>query len=308
MTTIHNRINKSRKQKKTKNEKLKKNKTFKRVNCGPNHTNKIKEYTCYSDTSLIKLRDFWNKRHPDHLITSNYSKDIWTTLRDNMIDICDKESCWLRQKFISNNLDKDLTQYTFAPKTPSSWRKNKNEWLSSLEIEKVMKQYEKVFPNFVFIGPSPIDFDTVQLYGDCVWEELCKFDLKDYLKEGKNKIGIVFNMDPHYKSGSHWIAMFIDIKKKFIFYFDSNGDKAPNEITILAKRIANQARDLGIILEITGNYPKEHQLGNSECGIYVLYFIIELLTERKDINYFKKSTIRDHQMELLRTEYFNKDL
>ena len=102
--------------------------------------------------------------------------------------------------------------------------------------------------------------------------------------------------------------MFIDIKKKFIFYFDSNGDKVPNEITILAKRIANQARDLGIILEITGNYPKEHQLGNSECGIYVLYFIIELLTERKDINYFKKSTIRDHQMELLRTEYFNKDL
>ena len=51
----------------------------------------------------------------------------------------------------------------------------------------------------------------------------CKFDLKDYLKEGKNKIGIVFNMDPHYKSGSHWISLFINVKKKVIFFFDSVG-------------------------------------------------------------------------------------
>jgi len=42
--------------------------------------------------------------------------------------------------------------------------------------------------------------------------------------------------------------------------------------------------------------------------MYVLYFIVELLTERKDINYFKKNTIRDHEMEQLRVEYFNRNL
>ena len=116
------------KKRKHKDRKMKtnRNKTFKTINCCPKSGGSLNVYTCYSDASLIKLRDFWNKRHPDHLITSNNSKEIWTTLRDNMSDVCDKESCWLRQKFISNNLDKELTQYTFAPKSPASWKKNKN--------------------------------------------------------------------------------------------------------------------------------------------------------------------------------------
>jgi hypothetical protein len=102
--------------------------------------------------------------------------------------------------------------------------------------------------------------------------------------------------------------MFIDVKKNYIFYFDSNGDKAPKEIVNLENRIAEQGKELGIILEIKGNYPKEHQLSDTECGMYVLYFIIELLTDRKEVDYFKRSTIRDHNMELLRNKYFNQDL
>lgn len=305
---MNTNVNTRRKRRPSKVKIQSKNKTLKKVNCGPSVNGKVKSYTCYSDASLMKLRDYWNRRHPDNLITSNNSREIWTELRDNMSDVCDKESCWLRQKFISNNLDKELTQYTFAPKSPESWKKNKNEWLSSLEIEKVMKQYEKAYPNFVFIGPSPIDFDTIQMYGECVWEELCKFDLKEYLKEGKTKIGIVFNTDPHYKDGSHWIAMFIDVKKKYIFFFDSNGDPPDKQIVDFQNRVATQGRELGINLDITGNYPKEHQLGDTECGMYVLYFIVELLTERKNIEYFKTNTIRDDAMEQLRVEYFNKDL
>ena len=38
-----------------------------------------------------------------------------------------------------------------------------------------------------------------------------------------NKIGIIFNTDPHNKSGSHWISLFIDVKKKIICFFDSVG-------------------------------------------------------------------------------------
>jgi hypothetical protein len=307
--------NKNKKKNKNKNKNINtntntntNNKTFKKLNCSPTTNGKVNDYTCYSDSSLMKLRNYWNKRHPDHLITSNNSKEIWTSLKDNMSDVCDKESCWLRQKFIHNNLDKELTQYTFAPKSPTTWIKNKNEWLSSVEIEKVMKQYETAFPNFAFIGPSPIDFDTVQMYGECVWEELCKFVLNDYLKDGKTKIGIIFNTDPHYKDGSHWISLFIDVKQKYIFYFDSNGDPPPKQIKVFEERVASQGRELGINFEITGNYPKEHQLGDTECGMYSLYFIIELLTDRKNIDFFKKSTIRDHQMELLRSDYFNKDL
>ena len=77
-----------------------------------------------------------------------------------------------------------------------------------------MKQYEKTYKCFDFIGPSPIDYDKHVSYGECVWEELCEFSLNKQIKEGKTKIGIIFNLDPHHKPGSHWVAMFINTKKR----------------------------------------------------------------------------------------------
>ena len=40
--------------------------------------------------------------------------------------------------------------------------KNPQEWLSSDEITDVMKQYEDKYDNFVFLGPSPIDFESAK--------------------------------------------------------------------------------------------------------------------------------------------------
>ena len=77
-----------------------------------------------------------------------------------------------------------------------------------------MKQYEDAYDCFEFIGPTPIDFDDHMHDGRCVWEELCEFELEKEIREKKKKIGIIFNLDPHYKGGSHWVAMFINIKKK----------------------------------------------------------------------------------------------
>jgi hypothetical protein len=283
-------------------QKTKKNK----LNCSPNSSDN--SFTCYSDNSLIKLRNLWNSRHPDKQIETNQSKEIWKKLNHYMNNICRSESCWLRQGFVKNNLDTELSRYTFAPKSPEKWKKNINEWLSSVDIEEVMKQYEHAYPCFEFLGPSPIDFDTKKLYDECVWEELCNFDLKKHLQHGKTKIGIVFNTDPHYLGGSHWIAMFVNIKKGYIYYFDSNGDKMPKEVKVLAERIQNQASELDIRLTIDSNYQKQHQKGDTECGMYVLYFIIQLITDRHDINYFKETTITDKDVEKLRHEYFNEDL
>jgi len=105
----------------------------------------------------------------------------------------------------------------FAPESPKEWKKNPNEWLSSIDILEVMNQYEKKYKCFEFLGPSPIDYDTHQLYGQCVWDELCHFKLAEQIKNGKTKIGIIFNLDPHYKGGSHWVSLFINIKKATIF-------------------------------------------------------------------------------------------
>jgi hypothetical protein len=295
--------------------------SFKKLNCSPKIgagqiegnknnrlSNKIEDYTCYSNASLLYLKKYWNQRHPDLMINTNNSKKIWSLLRFYMKDVCDRESCWLKQNFIKNNLNRDLSLLTFAPESPSTWKKNKNQWLTSLDIDKVMKQYEEMYKCFEFIGPSPIDFDSHQKYSECVWEELCKFDLKDYIDRGKTKIGIIFNTDPHYKEGSHWISLFINIKDKYIFYFDSNGDKIPNEIEKLINRINSQGIQLGFHFNIMDNRNVEHQRSNTECGMYSLYFIVQLLTENKSPQYFFKERIRDEEMEKLRNKYFNPEL
>ena len=172
-----------------------KNKTVKQNRCSRSSPD---DYSCYDTKSLLKLRQYWNIRHPDQKITSDKPREIWKALKNNLSHICDKESCWLRQKFIKHNLDNKLLNLTFAPQAPDTWKKNPKEWLNSLDITRVMRQFEDKYPNFQFIGPSPIDFDDHKMDGECVWEELCKFDLAKTLKQNKTKIGIIFNLDPHY--------------------------------------------------------------------------------------------------------------
>ena len=38
---------------------------------------------------------------------------------------------------------------------------------------------------FSILGPSPIDYDTHLFNGQCVWEDLCHFNLKEAIKEKK---------------------------------------------------------------------------------------------------------------------------
>ena len=276
---------------------------FVKAKCGARNTGT--NYTCYDSETLHKLKTLWNARHPDAKIQTQDDKEIWKALKENMSNVCNTEKCWLRQNFSKHNISEDLRLYTFAPNSPKSWLDNPNEWLSSVDIEKVMKQYEEKHPNFVFLGPSPIDFDTHMNDDECVWKELCEFDLKDYLQKNKTKFGFIFNTDPHYSSGSHWISMFLDTNKKFIFFFDSTGEKPQKEITALIRRIQTQANDMDMSLKKIINH-KSHQKGDSECGMYCLHMIISLLENKHEPNYYSKEKITDKEMEYLRDIYFNK--
>jgi hypothetical protein len=271
--------------------------------CSPKGDGETLEYSCYTSQALHKLRDIWNSRHPDIKITSNNTREIWDKLRSLMSTSCNKESCWLKHKCIKEGVDKSIINNTFAPLQPVEWKRKPNEWLSSVDIQKVMKQYEKAYKCFEFIGPSPIDFDEHKLYGECVWEELCKFDLLDTIKDGKTKIGIIFNLDTHDKSGSHWVGMFINTKKRVIVYMDSYGDKPPKEVTELAERIQKQSQLIGPMYEYEKTTMR-HQYSNSECGMYCLYFIIEQVKGR-DWKYFNNYKIKDKKMKRLRKIYFN---
>jgi hypothetical protein len=286
----------------------KKDINLKKVNCSPKSKHEINNFSCYTNESLYKLRDLWNARHPDVKINTNDAREIHKQLTGFMKNICNKESCWLKQRDFGE-ISEELTD-SFAPESPKEWKKNPNEWLTSVDILNVMKQYEKAYKCFDFIGPSPIDFDSRKLYGECVWEELCNFSLEEQLKHGKTKIGIIFNTDPHDKPGQHWVSMFIDIKKHTISFFDSVGSKIPARIMKLVKRIQEQGNNMipKINMVFDQNYPTEHQYGSTECGIYSLFFIVHRLEDKITEHYLKTHVIKDEYMTKFRKIYFNDSL
>jgi hypothetical protein len=304
-------ITQKRKSKIKKNTTRKQNKfkQLQKVKCSPKIKNELNNFTCYTDKSLYKLRDLWNARHPDAKINTNNTKEIHEKLTGYLSNVCNKESCWLKQNKDFGNVKNELID-SFAPESPPEWKKNPNEWLSSLDIMKVMKQYEKAYKCFDFIGPSPIDFDTRKLYGQCVWDELCNFNLEHQIKNGKTKIGIIFNTDPHDKPGQHWISMFVNIKKKKIFFFDSTGDKIPNKVMVLVNRIKSQGIKLTpkINFKFDSNEGIEHQYGNTECGIYSIYFIVNMLRDKTSDEYLKTHILKDDYMNHFRKVYFNESL
>ena len=139
---------------------------------------------------------------------------------------CAKEDCWL-STIKDKHLEQELKDVIFAPEHPPEWLNNPNEWLTDLDISKVMNQYEKSYSNFKFIGPSPIDFDSRVKRGElpwanpgdsndkvCVWEELCHLDIAKLLKRGITQIGMVFNLDRYDEPGSHWVSLYVSLGER----------------------------------------------------------------------------------------------
>lgn len=272
-------------------------KKFKKENCGP--FKRENKYTCYNSKTLNKLKTKYNQIYVDKQIHHTDPKEIWMSLQIGLQDKCGKESCWLKVLGEEN-----IKKVTFSPKKPDSWNSNPTSWLSNYDIDDVMDQYEYYFSEFKFLGPSPIDFDSIIGGDQCVWEELCKFKLKEYIDKGIKYIGICFNLDNHDEPGSHWVTSFIDIPGRQIYYFDSTGDPSPKEVKKLVIRIMNQGTENKMKFKFQENSPFVHQKSNTECGMYSLYFIIYMLLYR-NFNIFKTKRIPDEEMKYLRTILFN---
>ncbi len=63
-----------------------------------------------------------------------------------------------------------------------------------------------------------------------------------------------------------------------------------------------------IKLTFDQNYPIEHQYGDTECGVYSLFFIIHMLEDKITSHYLKTHILKDDYMEKFRKVFFNKEL
>jgi len=306
---IKKRITKRKNKRKTKY-------TLKRMNCSPAVKGKtVSRDSCLTPEILRKVKDYYNMSHPNTPITKDAPSKIWISLKQRL-KTCDKEDCWL-DLITDDEVRNTIDSYIFAPDQPSSWKNKPNKWLSTNDIHKILLQYQVSHPNFRVIRPTPLDFDAKigeEKQKKCVTEELCNFDLNNEINNGKTKFGLVFNLDKHDQPGSHWVALYIDADSQITYYMDSVGDSAPIEIQNLIGRIKEQASLIGI--DITEHETHvSHQRGNTECGMYCLYFIITMLTgETEDttlntmddrIALFKGSRIPDKYISEFRNKYFN---
>lgn len=195
------------------------------------------------------------------------------------------------------------TQF-LRPPMPPEWKSDPDQWLDSLNIEAVMKQYEEVRTDFEFMGPFPIDFAAPDPYlhdasKQCLIREICDLNVKKFFKEGKKYIGIIYNLDPHFKGGSHWIASFIDIPRHKCYYFDSYGLAPPKPIAKFMKWLTTQDSQMKLYYN-----SRRFQFKGSECGVYSLYFIIRMLAGDA-FQPFCRRAPRDAAMLDLRDELFS---
>ena len=108
-----------------------------------------------------------------------------------------------------------------------------------------------------------------------------------------------------HKGGSHWVSLFIDLKNKYIFYFDSNGDETPKEVKRLIDRINNQCLKLGIEMKI---YESNIEHQKKILNVVYIPYIFNIFIKNNNYNHFIDKRISDEEMFKLRisslTKYF----
>jgi len=265
--------------------------------------------SCFTIEDLIKLANDYNNNNNDQIIIKKDKKYLLKKLNEMMGKTynCANQQCWLN---ITN--DNNIKKYTFRPTGPTK----KYEWLSTTDINAVMKQYEKKHTNFKFLEAVPYDFENLPQL------EVYNINFDNLMKNNINKIGMVINLDNHDQSGSHWVSLFSSLDENKLYYFDSFGKTPGKRVRKFNKKIVKfmnkYFQDSSLLdnstLKRGGDnsnrstldvrYNKiQHQFKNSECGVYSMNFIIRLLNG-ETFDHIVNTITKDDKMNDCRNAYF----
>ena len=282
---------------------------FTKKHCSPRKC-KI-DYSCLSKNILISIAKILNKNYNAKIkIKKRSKKKLYNDIKEKLSrSECKTESCWRNINKIMDKLsDKEKKQFneSFRPLKPDNWNNNPNTWLNTTDINNVMRQYEKKYPYFKYYGATPIDFH-IKSDDTCLVSNLCNINLNNL--KNKKCIGMVFNTDPHNKSGQHWFSMFIDtvgrnLENPTIYYFDSataikDIEELPLQILNLIDKLQKQSNNK---FDILYNDIK-HQYGSTECGVYCIHFLTEMLKGIAFEDYVSKK-LSDKKIEKYRNKFF----
>ena len=285
--------------------------------CAPSKT--YKNGSCFSLKSLKKIAGSYNERNPNNKIEISDDKEkLVNELEKRLSDKCSDQTCWLRMDFVKAIDDEEIHDHTFRPSGPSK----RYEWLSTTHINEVVEQYQLKYKDFLFLGAVPADFEELPVLG------ISNINFEELKNSKKTKIGMVINLDDHTQGGSHWVALYTDLDKNQIYYFDSFGKKPYKRTRKFINRILKfmytnkykqELKIKDVITELESNPNGElasklkdfdvrynqiqHQTKNSECGVYSINFIVRMV--RGDgFDHVTENITRDDEMNKCRTSYF----
>ena len=298
-------------------------------NCAPGVN--FEKGSCINKKLLNEIVDNFNKNYQDEKIDKTNEKDeLVNNLEDKFKEKfgCKDQICWLNQSFVKKMNNKDLQKFTFRPVGP----KRKLDWLSTTNINDVIDQYEKKYKNFIFLGAVPYDFQELRQLemGEIDFNKLINGDMnEEHNKNEKiSQFGMVINLDPHDKPGSHWVALYTNFDKNQIYFFDSFGKKPKNKIKKFINKIAkfiyqrkynknlpinkllkdlkggNSSKEINNINEFDIRYNNiQHQVENTECGVYSINFIVRLVGG-ETFDEITNNILKDDFMNNCRNTYF----
>jgi hypothetical protein len=280
--------------------------------CAPKKYDR-KNNSCFNDEQVLELAKAYNRYvtkvrlspkktieigGADLIPIKNDKAYLLKEIHKRFNDVCHgNEICLTKQAFMSEVITKmhdDILYKSFRPGGPD----NSTEWLDTSNIDEVMAQYEEIYPNFKFFGAVPLDCDQLTFCS------LFKINFDKQYKDGFRKFGIVFNHDKYGQSGSHWVALYIDIDAGEINYCDSAGAEPIGNIKDVVDEFKKFYKKNYNKDPIYKKNSKSYQKDSSECGVYSMNFIIRRLYGESFDDVIKDSMIFK-QINSCRNVYFS---
>ena len=148
------------------------------------------------------------------------------------------------------------------------------------------------------MGAIPLDCQNLSFCS------LYKLDFEKLYKNGKIKLGIIFNHDKYGSPGSHWVAMYIDLENGNMDFCDSIGNGPIDNIQSLISQFKLwYNKKTGKNFTFSKNI-KKYQLDQSECGVYSSNFIIRRLSG-ESFNDIIKRSLTFKEINSCRNVYFS---
>jgi len=286
--------------------------------------------TCFSLNELKEIGQYYNNAIENNIIKgqliniSDNKKKLLHDLNNRLKSCKGNQVCFIKQKFILNS---NKFNNVFKPQGTSG----RFDWLSTTDINKVMVQIELKYPQFKFGGAVPRDILKINYPFMNSELNIKDLELKHLLDMKKNILAYIYNLDESWQSGSHWVALYCNIKTCEIYFFDSYGLRPHKDIRQMTRKLANfcyhyhntncvsKCKQLDISDSFMMNNKKNklekqlggnitwnrnrHQYKNTECGVYSMNFVIKLL-EGKLFNELTEKIISDNKINLERDKLF----